>query len=722
MWLHNETTRPAYNDRIDHSFIGCFVKKEMRQALIYLLVSCFCLAITDVLALPLAKRGCQDTCGNVTIPYPFGIGSLCYANSSFAVICENSTSPARLFLSSTHLEILNISLYGTVRVVQPVSPLKCSDELKTESIGKGLDGSPFMISAVYNAMTVLGCRNTVWLLADESTTIGGCTPICSENSTDTSCNGVNCCQITIPQGLKELQFTYRSNGFSNNSLFCGYAFLADKQWFQEDYRRYNGLLGDFLDPFDQEFGNASMVLEWELDNLELSPHSWCIYRGINFSFVPEDLGSLTRVCECGHGFEGNPYLSEGCRDIDECSNSATNFCPNGITCINRIGYYECQEQKSRLKMVLIIIGCCLGALVLLLGAWRSTKAVRKRMKTNRKRKFFKRNGGLLLEQQLSSTDNGLEKTRLFTSKELAQAADHYNENRILGLGGQVFINEVVILSQINHRNVVKLLGCCLETKVPLLVYGFIPNGALFQHIHESNEDFLLSWEVRVRIARDVAGALSYLHSAASAPIYHRDIKSTNILLDDKYRAKVSDFGTSRSVAIDQTHLTTRVLGTFGYLDPEYFQSSQFTEKSDVYSFGVVMVELITGKKAVSSVRAEAGKSLATHFLQSMEEDHLFDILDPSILKEGRREEVVAIAELARRCLHLDGKKRPTMKEVAVELEGIQLLKEGSVVVQNHDDIREFHSIEFAKPCSFSSISGSMHLDTITACSADDIEH
>ncbi|KAL0430226.1 UNVERIFIED_CONTAM: Wall-associated receptor kinase-like 8 [Sesamum radiatum] len=519
----------------------------------YLLVSFFCLAITDVLALPLAKRGCQDTCGNVTIPYPFGIGSQCYANSSFAVICENSTSPARLFLSSIHLEILNISLYGTVTVVQPVSPLKCSDELKTQSTGKALDGSPFMISAVYNALTVFGCRNTVWLLADEMTTIG------------------------------------------------------------------------------------------------------------------------------------NPYLFEGCRDIDECSNSATNFCPNGITCINRIGYYECEEQKSRLKMVLIFIGCGLGALVLLLGAWRSTKAVRKRMKTNRKHKFFKRNGGLLLEQQLSSTDNGLEKTRLFTSKELAQATDHYNENRILGLGGQgtvykgmladgrivavkkskrvdeddleVFINEVVILSQINHRNVVKLLGCCLETEVPLLVYEFIPNGTLFQHIHEPNEDFLLPWEMRVRIARDVAGALSYLHSAASAPIYHRDIKSTNILLDDKYRAKVSDFGTSRSVSIDQTHLTTRVLGTFGYLDPEYFQSSQFTEKSDVYSFGVVMVELITGKKAVSSVRAEPGKSLATHFLHSMKEDHLFDIFDPSILKEGRREELVAIAELARRCLHLNGKKK-----------------------------------------------------------------
>ena len=221
-------------------------------------------------------------------------------------------------------------------------------------------------------------------------------------------------------------------------------------------------------------------------------------------------------------------------------------------------------------------------MLLVIGSIGLYKVVKKRKEIRLKKRFFKCNGGLLLEQQISSNKVAIEKTKNFTSKELEKATDNFNLNWILGRGGQGivykvrladgrivavkksmivdesqienFINEIVILSQINHQNIVGLLGCCLEMEVPLLVYEFISNGNLYQLIHNQDMDFPFSWKMRLQIATEVAKALAYLHSACSIPIYHRDVKSTNILLDDKYRAKVSDFGTSRSIAIEQTHL------------------------------------------------------------------------------------------------------------------------------------------------------------------------
>jgi serine/threonine protein kinase len=226
----------------------------------------------------------------------------------------------------------------------------------------------------------------------------------------------------------------------------------------------------------------------------------------------------------------------------------------------------------------------------------------------------------------------------------------------------------------------------LETEIPLLVYEFIPNGNLFEYLHDQNEDIPMTWDMRLRIATEIAGALFYLHSIASQPIYHRDVKSTNILLDEKYRAKLADFGTSRIISIEATHLTTMVQGTFGYLDPEYFHTSQFTEKSDVYSFGVVLAELLTGKKPISSVGSGEFQNLASYFIQCIEENMLFGIVDKRVIQEGEKEHVTAVANLAYRCLELNGRKRPTMKEVTLELEGIRGLNKKLNAQQNHDEI------------------------------------
>ncbi|XP_038683143.1 putative wall-associated receptor kinase-like 11 [Tripterygium wilfordii] len=391
-----------------------------------------------------------------------------------------------------------------------------------------------------------------------------------------------------------------------------------------------------------------------------------------------------------------------------------------MICENYPGTYICYLSERRKHMIFSGIGGALGLAIFTLPVlWWLHRLLKKRKIKKLKEKNFKRNGGILLQQQLSSSEVNVDKIRIFNSKELEKATDNFNTVRILGSGGQgcvykgmladgkivavkksklvderkvkQFINEVVILSQIRHRNVVKLLGCCLETEVPLLVYEFIPNGTLYQYLHsEQNEEFPLTWEMSLQIATDVAGALSYLHSSASLPIYHRDIKSSNILLDERYKAKIADFGASRSIDIDQTHLTTRVQGTFGYLDPEFFQSSHFTEKSDVYSFGVVLVELLTGKKPITSTLEESQETrgLASLFLLSMEDNNVFDILDTRVLKHPSKEQIMAVANLAKRCLNLNGKNRPAMKEVVQHLESIRMSHMGSIIVQDHEELHQ----------------------------------
>ncbi|XP_022007639.2 wall-associated receptor kinase-like 9 [Helianthus annuus] len=360
--------------------------------------------------------------------------------------------------------------------------------------------------------------------------------------------------------------------------------------------------------------------------------------------------------------------------------------------------------------VILGVSLSVGVLFLIANIYALYKWIKKVKERRQRKRFFKRNGGLLLKQQEEADPSLVGKTILFTSHELEKATDNFNENRILGRGGQgtvykgmlvdgrivaikkskvvdesqleQFINEVVILSQVNHRNVVKLFGCCLETDVPSLVSEFIPNGTLYDRLHKGIDGSPISLNMRLQIATEVSGALAYLHSATSIPIYHRDIKTTNILLDEKYRAKVSDFGTSRFVSVEQTHLTTLVKGTFGYLDPEYFQSSQFTEKSDVYSFGVVLVELLTRERPISQTRFGEHRSLATHFMLAMEEGRAMSIFDAMVIKEGTRDELLVVASLAMRCLNLNGRYRPTMKEVATELEAIRMSHIPSTVQTN----------------------------------------
>ncbi|CAN1217078.1 Wall-associated receptor kinase 5 [Linum perenne] len=315
--------------------------------------------------------------------------------------------------------------------------------------------------------------------------------------------------------------------------------------------------------------------------------------------------------------------------------------------------------------------------------------VHKRKLIMLKREYFKQNGGILLQQLLfktsSSSSSSLDTARIFTEQELNLATNNFNKSMEVGRGGFGVVYKGTLSSSDAATVAIKKSMAIDRTQihqfvneittVPLLVYEFITNGTLFQHLHSTDFKGSLPWDTRLRIAIETASALAHMHSVQ---IIHRDVKSANILLDDSFTAKVADFGVSRLVPFDQDQISTLVQGTLGYMDPEYFQSGILTEKSDVYSFGVLLAELLTGKMAISSECKE--KSLALHFLCSLKEEYLMEILEYRIKEEGDVKEVSKVANVARSCLKLEGEQRPSMKTVLDELQALR--KDQVVVVES----------------------------------------
>ncbi|KAG6505990.1 wall-associated receptor kinase 5-like isoform X2 [Zingiber officinale] len=560
-----------------------------------------CQLDTDTNFTRIPAKDCPDKCGNMTVPFPFGLKENCYRSREFALKCNESTQPPTL-------------LY--------------QDQLKVNAISLEdgqLEFSPYD-QAVYGFEKYITSQKTQEIY---NWTVG---------------------------------YQTCDNVMKNKSTFAC-----------------------------------------------LARHSSCLDMS-----VPKNHKGYR--CKCMDGYEGNPYIDNGCQDIDECKSSSTvckGICVNteeSFNCTCPLGTSEdpvhgaCIPNKKKILLLGISVGAGIGAgllflcitLVILSRKWKE-----RNQKKIRQRNFHK-NHGLLLQQLISANELVEERTNIFSLEEIEKATNNFDETRIIGKGGHgivykgilldqrvvaikksktikksevdQFINEVAILSQINHRNVVRLFGCCLETEVPLLIYEFISNGTLSDHLHILQGETKLSWDDRLKIAIESAGALAYLHSAASISIFHRDIKSSNILLDDTLRAKVSDFGASKFIPLDQTHIVTAIHGTFGYLDPEYYQTGRLTEKSDVYSFGVILLELLTGKKPIFLTNTGSQQNLAINFLQTTREKVLFKLIEDCILQEATEQELLEISNLIEMCLSLKGVQRPTMKEVEYKLQGLRKIK------------------------------------------------
>ncbi|XP_073013829.1 probable LRR receptor-like serine/threonine-protein kinase At1g67720 isoform X1 [Typha latifolia] len=243
-------------------------------------------------------------------------------------------------------------------------------------------------------------------------------------------------------------------------------------------------------------------------------------------------------------------------------------------------------------------------------------------------------------------------------------------------GTQQFINEVALLSRIHHKNLVPLIGYCEEGSQQILVYEYMHNGTLHNHLHDCIKKKNLDWLSRLIIAEDAAKGISYLHNGCNPPIIHRDIKTSNILLDISMRAKVSDFGLSRQIGESVTHISSFARGTVGYLDPEYCANHQFTDKSDVYSFGVVLLELISGRKPIS-VEDYGSEQNIVHWARSLiHKGDITSIIDPSLLGAFKVESVWRIAEIAVLSVELHGILRPSMQDVELAIQDAIKIERG----------------------------------------------
>ncbi|KNA05979.1 hypothetical protein SOVF_185320 [Spinacia oleracea] len=286
----------------------------------------------------------------------------------------------------------------------------------------------------------------------------------------------------------------------------------------------------------------------------------------------------------------------------------------------------------------------------------------------------------------------------FTYEELALATETFSSANLLGQGGFGYVHkgvlpngkeiavkqlksgsvqgerefqaEVETISRVHHRHLVSLVGHCIAGEQRMLVYEFISNKTLDFHLHEGKPP--MSWGTRLKIAIGAAKGLAYLHEDCHPKIIHRDIKASNILIDDEFEAKVADFGLAKFSFDTDTHVSTRVMGTFGYLAPEYASSGKLTEKSDVFSFGVVLLELITGRRPVDKARPFMDDSMVEWarplLSQALEGGSFQELVDPK-MEDYNFSEVAQMIACAAVCVRSSARRRPQMSQVVRALEG-----------------------------------------------------
>uniref|UniRef100_A0A0E0F8V7 Protein kinase domain-containing protein n=1 Tax=Oryza meridionalis TaxID=40149 RepID=A0A0E0F8V7_9ORYZ len=640
-----------------------------------------------------APAACPSKCGDVEIPYPFGIGVDC-AWPGFTIKCNHSFSPPRPYTGT--IEIKDISLEaGEMRVYTRVAHQCYNSSHHEEHVSTWLKlHGKSRLSPKRNEFTAIGCNTVAFLDGRKDGSYStGCISTCAsldEAAHDGDpCTGLGCCQVpSIPPNLSVLNISW-GDGFDDDLVRadspCSYAFVAEKGW-------YNFSRHDF-----SRAGSKSFVNRTGDRSVPTVAHSSCVNATNGEGYL----------CKCSAGYSGNPYVTGGCININECElrreGPAMYPCYSGSRCYDTEGGYKCKcrflhrgDGKIDKGCKPIIPATVVATIATAVAGGILAFVVLYILKEHRRRqqnRSFDKNGGNILNKMMD--------IKIFSEEELKKMTKNYCEKRRIGKGyfGEVykgitqdnqqvavkrfvrngeehdkqdFADEITSQARIQHENLVRLVGCCLHTDVPMLVLEFIPRGSLYDVLHgNGRHTHDLPLPTRLDIAVGCAEALACMHSnIGHKSVVHGDVKSGNILLGNNLEPKVSDFGSSKLMSVAKSD-NWSVMADKSYIDPAYIKTGRFTEKSDVYSFGVVLLELITRKKALYDDRKSLPLSFAKYYKDDYARRNMYDqdMLSSTddALRPRYMECLDRMANIAIRCLKEDIDERPTMAEALEEL-------------------------------------------------------
>ncbi|KAL9236705.1 hypothetical protein vseg_011341 [Gypsophila vaccaria] len=372
--------------------------------------------------------------------------------------------------------------------------------------------------------------------------------------------------------------------------------------------------------------------------------------------------------------------------------------PGGADLYIRLARSELGSSNSRLKA--IIIASVLSGLIVVAAViwfvWKRRAQPKSKQLPSRATRFGNQQGRYKStpDPQLFGDKSQVlaDDLRVMKFNDLAQATNNFHESNLLGRGGfgqvykgtledgqeiavkrlsrlsgqgiEEFMNEVVVISKLQHRNLVKLLACCVDGDEKMLIYEYLSNKSLDAYLFDPQKRMLLHWQKRFSIIEGICRGLLYLHRDSRLKIIHRDLKPSNILLDENLNPKISDFGMARIFGGNQDHGSTqRVAGTYGYMSPEYAMEGRFSEKSDVFSFGVLLLEIISGKRNSSFWVQEDSLSLLGYTWKLWNEDNIVSLIDPSICGSNVQGEIIKCIQVGLLCVQEFAKDRPNISTV-----------------------------------------------------------